>query len=283
MAASDTTANAAFIALTAGVSFALPNVDLSGAEFQLPPATGPIYAEHTKLQNSDLTTKVVGGDGTFDVLMSGYKAHLDGEFKANRITGGEYTKAFVALTEGAMGNAVQFLLGRDTAYWQAIGAQLQAQTAAVNLVTARVGLEIAKAQLLEGRMKAEGAKAEYALTKMKLATESVGYEVANFTLTDILPMQRTLLQEQADAQRAQTSDTRSDGQPVTGSVGKQKDLYTQQITSYKRDGELKAIKLYTDAWTVQKTMDEGLVPPNGFTNANIDALLTKLTTNLQLV
>lgn len=283
MADPNTTANAAFTALTVGVDFEIPDVDLSQPEYSMPPTTGDLYGQVVKLTNADLTTTIVGGTGTFDVLMSGYKAHLDGEFKNNRISGAEYTKAFIALTEGAMNNAVQFLLGRDTAYWQAVGAQIAAQIAQTQLVTARVALEIAKAQLQQARLEALTVKANYALAKMKLATESIAFNIADFTLTNILPQQRMLLQEQTEAQRAQTLDTRTDGATIVGSVGKQKALYDQQITSYKRDGELKGIKLYTDAWTVMKTMDEGLAPPTGFTNSNIDALLTKLTTNLQLV
>ena len=35
-----------------------------------------------------------------------------------------------------------------------------------------------------------------------------------------------------------------DGEKVVGSIGKQKELYTQQIDSYKKDAELKAAKKY---------------------------------------
>ena len=95
----------------------------------------------------------------------------------------------------------------------------------------------------------------------------------------MLPQQLKLIIEQTEAQRAQTLDTRTDGTVVKGSVGKQKELYSQQITSYQRDAEVKASKLFTDAWITQKTIDEGLNPPNGFTNASIDTILTKLKSN----
>lgn len=282
MSASDVVANASFAALTDGVDFDIEFDDIDGAEYQLPATTGPIYGAVSRLVNADLTTAVVGGTGTFDVLMSGFKAHLEGEFKNNRISGAEYTKAFIALTEGAMSNSVQFLLGRDTAYWQSIGAQIQAQTAQVLLVTARVALETAKAQLQTMRLEAQTAKASYALTKLKLATEAVGYDTAKYTLDNLLPQQLLLLVEQTNAQRAQTLDTRGDGATVTGSLGKQKELYSQQITSYQRDAEVKAAKIFTDAWITQKSMDEGTLPPDGFTNASIDTVLTALKTNNNL-
>ena len=83
-------------------------------------------------------------------------------------------------------------------------------------------------------------------------------------------------------QRAQTLDTRSDGSTVVGAVGKQKDLYSQQIKSYQRDSELKAAKLFADAWTVQKTVDEGFVAPANFQNPSLDSVLGHIKTNNNL-
>ena len=259
--------------LTKGDDFTLPDIDMSGPEWDIPGGdSSPIFGAISKVTNESLTTREVGGSGTFDALMESAHNHLKAEFKANRITGGEYTKAYIAMMESCMSNAVQFLLGRDQAYWAAAMAQIQA-------VTARVQLATSKAQFVLAKIQALSAKSEYALTKMKIATESETYCAALFNASQMLPQQLKLITEQTEAQRAQTLDTRSDGATVTGSVGKQKELYSQQITSYQRDAEVKASKLFTDAWITQKTIDEGLNPPNGFTNASIDTILTKLKSN----
>ena len=259
--------------LTKGDDFTLPDIDMSGPEWDIPGGdTSPIFGAISKVTNESLTTREVGGSGTFDALMESAHNHLKAEFKANRITGGEYTKAYIAMMESCMSNAVQFLLGRDQAYWAAAMAQIQA-------VTARVQLATSKAQFVLAKIQALSAKSEYALTKLKIATESETYCAALFNADQMLPQQLKLITEQTEAQRAQTLDTRSDGATVTGSVGKQKELYSQQITSYQRDAEVKASKLFTDAWITQKTIDEGLNPPNGFTNASIDTILTKLKSN----
>lgn len=259
--------------LTKGDDFTLPDIDMSGPEWDIPGGdSSPIFGAISKVTNESLTTREVGGSGTFDALMESAHNHLKAEFKANRITGGEYTKAYIAMMESCMSNAVQFLLGRDQAYWAAAMAQIQA-------VTARVQLATSKAQFVLAKVQALSAKSEYALTKMKIATESETYCAALFNADQMLPQQLKLITEQTEAQRAQTLDTRSDGATVTGSVGKQKELYSQQITSYQRDAEVKASKLFTDAWITQKTIDEGLNPPNGFTNASIDTILTKLKSN----
>lgn len=259
--------------LTKGDDFTLPDIDMSGPEWDIPGGDGsPIFGAITKITNESLTTREVGGSGTFDALMESAHNHLKAEFKANRITGGEYTKAYIAMMESCMSNAVQFLLGRDQAYWAAALAQIQA-------VTARVTLATSKAQFVLAKIQAISAKSEYALTKVKIATESETYCAALFNASQMLPQQLKLITEQTEAQRAQTLDTRTDGAVVKGSVGKQKELYSQQITSYQRDAEVKASKLFTDAWITQKTIDEGLNPPNGFTNASIDTILAKLKSN----
>lgn len=266
-------------ALLAGVSFDIPAPDLTGPEFEIPDVAG--LPDPTVLTNEMLTTGTVGGTGTFDQVMASIQAHMAAEYDKGRITGEQLTKFYIETVPAVLGNSVQYLLGKDTAYWQAIGAQQNAKIAMAQFVTARVQLEIAKTELASKQYEAKNMEANYALTKMKLSTESVNYCVQQYNLDNILPAQLTLVKEQGEVQRAQTMNTRSDGvTAVVGVLGKQKDLYTQQIDSYKRDAETKAIKLFTDAWITQKTIDEGLIPPGQFSNANLDVILNRLRTNL---
>lgn len=248
----------------------VPAVDLTTAAFSIPGGTASaLYVEITRLTNDDLTTGEVGGTGAFDALMTGFAAHLRAEYDASRITGAEYTKAYIALTQAAMANATQFLLARETTFWQSVQGQIGAVTARVNHETAKVGYDTAKYQLD---------------TLLPLQSAKLSAETANltYTLTYLLPEQVTLISEQGEVQRAQTLNTRSDGATVAGLTGKQKDLYTQQITSYQRDGEIKASKLFTDAWITMKTLDEGLAAPTGFSNTNLDEVLTAIRTNVPL-
>lgn len=251
-------ANAIFTELVADADFTIPDIDLTGPEYTVPgDETGTLYAEIQKLTNSDLTTKTVGGAGTFDWLMGGTHAHLKDEYDKNRITGAEYTKAYIALTQAAMASAVQFLLQRDAATWAALQAQILAITAKVNLATAKMQFEAMKADALT-------KQAAYAVSKMQLS---------------VLDAQKNLLNEQEQVQIAQTMETRKDGAPVVGVLGKQKLLIAQQITSYQRDAEIKAAKMLADSWSVQKTIDEGIVPPTVFTNTSIDTAIGQVLTN----
>jgi hypothetical protein len=277
-------------------------VDLSGNEYKVPATTSDLmYAKVDGPTITDLTTGSVDGSGVFDKIMASVSAHLSKEFEKGRISGAEYTKAYVELTQAALATASQYTLAKETAFWQAQNAQIAA-------ITGRVGLESEKAKNAIVRVQAEGAKAEYALTKMKLATESAQYGIANFNLNqmlpsqktmveaqaagavvdtavktytkdNILPAQRTLLIEQANVQLAQTFNTRSDGALVSGVMGEQRLLYGSQRDAYKKDGDIKVAKLLGDQWSVQKTVDDALAAPTNFQNAMIDVVLDKVRTN----
>lgn len=267
----ETEANDLITSLTAGITFEIPTVDLDDTIFDIPGGSdSPIYSQLVKLTNDDLTTATLDGTGTFDILMRAFTSQIQNEFDKGRITGAEYAKAYTTLVQGAMSQAVQFLLGRDQAYWAA-------QLAQVQTITARVQLESAKVQLAQIQLEALNAEANYALTKMKLATESMTYCVGKYNLDNILPQNLELIKEQTEVQRSQTMDTRSDGvTAITGSVGQQKLLYAQQIVSYQRDAQIKASKPFVDAWITMKTIDEGLAPPEGFENDNLDQILAKI-------
>ncbi len=302
-------ANDLLTALTTGVDFTLPTVDFSDILFNIP--TAEVGITVSRLTNEELTTGVVNGTGTFDVLMKGLTAHLTKEFESGRITGEQYAKAHIALTEAAMGQAVQYLINRDTTYWQAITARLQAQIAQTQVISARVELESAKLKYEALRTEALTSQANFALAKMKLSVESVNYCTAqytlenmlptqklmldaqlagqllqnatlDYTLLNMLPTQKLMLEEQLEAARAQTLDTRRDGTTIIGLLGKQKALYSQQIISYQRDAETKVMKIFSDAWIVMKGLDEGLLPPTAFTNASLNGMLEDLKFNVSL-
>lgn len=216
------------------------SVDLSEFYDYLNGTESPLLRKPCSVDNSDLTERKVDGCGTFDVLMSSVYAHLRTEFDKNRITGAEYTKAYIALTESVISNSVQFLLQKENAYWQAVAGQLE-------------------------------------VVKTAKAIEEIEQNIINKTKEAlILDEQRKLVKEQMESQLAQTLDVRTDSAAVSGLIKTQKDLYKQQIDSYKRDAETKVGKLLIDTWTTQKTVDEGLTAPTQVSNANLDTLISAL-------
>lgn len=279
----DVDANALMTSLIAGKDFTLPDVNLSDPSFAFPTFGIDVTNLPVRLSNDALTTKAIGGTGTFDVIMDSILVHLKEEYDKNRITGAQYSSAYVECMQAGLQNAVQFLLQRDAAYYASLKAQAEAQVAMAQVITARVELEATKAKLAAIRFEAMNQEAGYALTKAKIATESAQYCTIEFNLQNILPQNLISAQKQAEQLNAQTSDLKIDGvTPVTGLMGEQKALYAQQIVSYKRDSEYKGVKIFADAWVAQKTMDEALTPPDGFKNPNLDAILSTMKANLGL-
>ena len=241
--------------LTEDVTFEIPSIDLSGDGYNIPDEMIDAWLKATpSITLEELTSRQPRGSGVFDALMEATANHLREEFQANRITGAEYTKAYSALTQACMTNAVTFLLGKDKAQWDAITAQIGA-------ITSNVQLQLAKIALLKAQIDALTAKAQYASTVMNLAIQDAQYATSK---------------EQYESTRAQTMETRSDGSTVEGSIGKQKDLYDQQIDSYKKDAQLKAAKVWSETWTAQKSLDEGLTAPNILSNDTVNTVLTTI-------
>ena len=412
----DVLASELMAALLTGEDVNIPTIDFSGSEYTIPgDINSDAYDVLVRLSDSDLTTGAINGTGAFDKLMVGVAAQLQREYDAGRITGVEYTKAYIALTGSALSSSLQYLLSRDAAYWQAV----QAQAASV---TARVQLATAKIQNAAVKFEAMTAKANYALSKLKLSSLDVEFatgkynlenllpsqlaqtiaqtsllsydltavkpaEVANlnkqgtlldsqklgqdkqnetatynlenllpaqlamtnaqrlgqdkansisdynlatvlpsqvsmtnaqklgqdkqndtaaynlstilvkqaglldeqiasaakdtdtktYNLTDIMPVQKLSLQEQAEAQRGQTMDTRSDGiTPIAGSIGKQNNLYAQQIVSYQKDSQLKAAKVFSDVWITCRSIEEGFPLPKQFDYLSTDYATEKV-------
>ena len=175
------------VALLTGEDVSIPTIDFSGSEYSIPgDINSAAYDVLVRLSDSDLTTGAINGTGAFDKLMVGVAAQLQGEYDAGRITGAEYSKAYITLTQSALATSLQFLLGKDASYWQAVQAQTQA-------VIARVQLATVKAENARAQIEALTAKSNYALTKLKLATEDVQYGSLKYKLDNIDPLQVTQL------------------------------------------------------------------------------------------
>lgn len=121
--------------------------------------------------------------------------------------------------------------------------------------------------------------------------ESLGLDVDTkvFNLAETLPTQVimvekqiNLLVEQLEAERSKTLNTRIDGTSIVGSVGKQKDLYTQQIDSFIKDAQFKTAKMYLDGWITRKTIDEGTPLPTQLDTAAIETVLSRNRANNNL-
>ena len=228
--------------------------------------TLPITVDPIELE--DLTTAVVGGTGVFDVLMTATKAHLEQEFKLNRIKGAEYASVYLGSLEHVLVQAVEFLLNKDKSALEAMLVEKQIELAGVEVEKARIELQIAQQNLLKIPAEIALLEAQAGLVTQQAAnavTEGlvlVAQECKLRAEYDVLMLTKEKTAEEAEllrwkgiTEKAQTTNTAVDPDSV---IGRQKALYGAQADGFKRDAEQKAAKLLVDSWSVQRTTDEGI-------------------------
>lgn len=200
----------------------------------------------TPITNEDLTTKVVNGTGIFDELMTAANAHLDSQFKNERITGTQYAEVYLGQLQAVLANAVQFLIERDKTYLNnlLINAQIELANKQVELAEKQLEQADKQLELLEKQIELQQAQADLARQKIK---------------TEI----------------AQIADT-VDGVAVSGVIGAQVALYKQQRESFLRDAEQKSLKILADTWITRKTIDDGVEVPVNFDTDALNAFTKKV-------
>ena len=188
-----------------------------------------------------------------------------------------------------MSTALQFVLNKDQTKWQAEQAKSQARIARLQETEALLQLQRTKLEAATQQYAMHTAAAQYTLTKLNLAKTAsetclidLTREEKQFGIDNLLPLNKEILTHQREAERAKTQDTLTEGGSVAGSVGKQQELIDRQILSFKNSDEFKMVKLKTDAWIAQKTLDAGILPPNALTNASLESVLNTVSTNLNL-
>ena len=254
--------------LTKNLNFNIPNVDFNDDAFKIPASLLATLQKEPTVISKEAVTNIdeetytssnkhtIQGTGSFDTIMSAYMKHLEREFVEKRIQGADYANAYTQLLGQAMEQAINFELNREKSRWEGILSQVQAITAVANLYKAKVELAIAQGQALT-------TKAQYANAVAQLGILDAQYGNALAQRDNIL---------------AQTDKVRED---ITLTV-KQEAMVAQQTTSFKRRDEYNAVKLQADAFTIQKSIDEGTVAPNVFQSAQINTNLSKHLTNVGL-
>ena len=213
---------------------------------------------------NDLTLATLDGTGVFDVLMRANKAHLEAEFKKDRIKGPEYATVYLGSLESVMQTALQFLLNKDKSDLEAqlIQAQIEKVGAEIELVRQQTANAVIEAEVLRAQKCKLDAEFDVLLqSKLKTAAEV------------------TLLGQKTQTEKAQTVAMGVDADSV---IGRQKDLYQAQTTGFARDGEQKAAKLMIDSWNVRRTTDEGTVADatNMLHDAAVGRAVNKLLTGV---
>jgi hypothetical protein len=274
----------------------------------------------------ELTIGAVSGTGVFDKLMTSIGSHIEGQYHKGIIGQSDLAAIYIASIQAAMPQAIQFVLSKEKAYWDAKLTQVQTQntyleralivanvetakltayktqaeayTAQVNAFTAQVLYSNAKLQLTKTLQEINNLEIQQAVGEANFdaafvqthnllpdGTTPTGHTSREFLLKDsalvTATKQQDLLTAQTNVQRAQTYDTNTDLTTVGGVIGIQKALYTQQIQSYKDDGQNKGVKTLADLWTSSKALDDA-TPSPGPLAGNLIIAMNKYLNNLGL-
>lgn len=271
----------------------------------------------------DITDGSIEGTGTFDVLMKSIKSHLHEEFTANRIRGAEYAKVYLASINTTLQQSIGFILQEQIADKQAnlLQSQIDKQNRETTLLDKQeellqaqidlIAVQISKAEkeneLLDQQkdkliaetlliteqtaMTANQTRKmgfDATLSEKSIPIKDVELKAATANLVTIsksqdkLDSEIAILIQKKVTERAQTEDI-VDSLIVAGVIGKQKDLYQAQIAGFQRDAEQKASRIFTDAFSMSKSVDEGLEPGSfGYTDINTKAILSKMAEGIDV-
>ena len=295
--------------LTNGLDFSVPSVDFDSNAFEIPESLADALKNTPEqLTVSTLTDCTIDGNGCFDKVMTALKAHLNLEYEAGRITGAEYTKAYIASMQGALQFSVQYLLGKDNAYFTSLGSQATALRANIDAYTAKVQLAIAQAQAhqnkaeyankvlalsaTEEQVQLVDAQTENAIKQSNLITAQTAHTTKQTDAidnqmnlvdaqTETQKQQKQLLLEQTEQAHAQISDTRLDGNtPVSGYTGNQNNFLKQQVVSFKKDSLIKSAKIYADSFATQLSMSTATAAGTGLDSTSIGSAMAKLANSM---
>lgn len=233
-----------------------------------------------EIQVTDLTQASVTGDGVFDVLMRATKAHLDEEFKKNRITGPEYSTVYLGSVQQVMQTSLEFLLQRKRIGLEAELLAQQIILAEVEVRKAEAALQLVEKQILlaEKEIEIQAAnllKIPAEIAHLNAQTALLGQQLTNATTENlVLQAQKckldaefdligqnvlkagseiSLLNQKTSTERAQVSAMGVDEDSV---IGRQKRLYFAQTEGFSRDAEQKAAKILADSWGIRRSTDE---------------------------
>lgn len=212
------------------------------------------------ITNNDLTEISLNGSGVADLLIQTTKLHLNEEFQKGRISGPEYSQVYIRSIETCISQGIQFLLQRDAAAKQALLIEKQIE-------------QLDKQNLL---LEQQIAAAIIQVQKEEVELEILGKQLlqADIQIAQI-EAQTELLNQKVKTEKAQIVDV-VDGVQVTGVIGKQKQIYQAQADGFIRDAEQKVAKIFSDLWSVQRSTEDTLLPPQSAQNEQINAVLNKL-------
>lgn len=231
---------------------------------------------------------IVSDDGIFPVLFKTVSDSLKEIADNGYITNDAIADVLARVTPNILEQSLNFALQSQRATYDTYTAKLNAQNMALQQLLLSEQVGAARAQAVNLAIQCEISRHNEVIAKHGETTalnQSIasGYsaEQEQYNLQYILPARKLLLDEQAEQAHAATANTRINGSPVTGSVGKQIELFDQQIASYKNADLVKFMQnVHINTWTVRKSTDSGVAVPEALSDTNFNEAAKSLADSL---
>jgi hypothetical protein len=256
---------------------------------------------------ADITSGTVDGDAVFDVMMQAVKGHIQQEYTANRIRGGEYSEVYLSALNGAMDRTIEFLLNKDRVPLEAellrlqgVNLEIEGRKAEAELLL--INAQVSKVASEEALLAEEIVKAQADTLRIEAQTRLLEEQVQNADKErDVMDaqicklkgefdvLQQTVFKVAAETgilnQKKVTETAQTDGSGVTPNsvVGSQIALVSKQTAGFDRDAEQKAAKIYVDTWNTRRATDETGTSANidnGLRDVDIGTIMTQLRDGL---
>lgn len=197
------------------------------------------------LDITKLTECTLEGSGVLDKLLHTARVHLQDEFQQGRITGKEYSNAYIAIYDRMVQSAIAYTLAAERAPYEI--AQLEAQTALTEEQRKQVEEETRYRLPAEiQQIQAQTALVNYQkdeLLPAQTANQKKQTELLEYDLTQIKPHELAIKQKQAEIAEfellnklpAELDQLRAQ----TALIPKQGELIDAQVIATLREGDLK--------------------------------------------
>jgi len=250
----------------------------------------------TAINITDVTDGTKGGTGVFDKLMTSVEAHLTDQFNQNRLKGSDYAQVYLGSIQSAMAQSIAFVLGEQQADKQAdaIAASIvreDAQSAEqVTLLQEQHQSEakqnvtdgILDKQLLDIVSSTSVRDAQNTQDLLNKAEQLLVLTQQKLKITQEV----VLVEQKAATEEAQTLETTTVGTTpgtVTGVVGKQKALITNQTEGFLRDAEQKVLKIMMDISAVRRSTNANDLGPTKADDTDLNAFIQKAADGINVI
>jgi hypothetical protein len=211
-------------------------------------------------------TNLALGDGLLDQLMKTVEFHVHKEFKAQRITGGDYATVYLGALESALANSTQYLLG--VLLYEQQKEKIEAEIRLLDLESEKLRYEIdymypaqliklqQEGLLIEAQVKlaeaeiikteAEIRKIEAEILMLETQKELIAAQILKID-AEIDYINAKILTELANTTKNFTADS---------VIGRQTSLLQAQTLGFAGDLDVKISKLHADYQSVWVTTYE---------------------------